>query len=73
MNKTQFFGTVLVIIGLFSLTILPIFGIVAGEFLVEISVVGGWGITVLGALILVISLIFERLNDIKKENFDKNY
>ena len=73
MNKIQFFGVALVIIGLFLLTVFPIFGIVAGEFLILISIVGGWGITIIGALIVIVSLIFERLNDIKKEKFDKNY
>ncbi len=73
MNKTQFFGVVLVIIGLLLLTVFPIFGIVAGEFLILISIVGGWGITILGAGIVIVSLIFERLNDIKKEKFDENF
>ncbi|MFH1587251.1 MAG: hypothetical protein ABID38_05315 [Candidatus Diapherotrites archaeon] len=72
MNKTQFFGVVLVIIGLILLTVFPIFGIVAGEFLVLVTVVGGWGITIIGGLIVIVSLIFERMNDIKNEKFDKN-
>ncbi len=69
MNKIQLFGAVLVIIGLFSLTVFPILGIIAGEFLIAISVVGGWIIALIGSAIIIVSLVFERLDDIKKENF----
>ncbi len=73
MNKTQFFGVLLVIIGLVLLTVFPIFGIVAGEWLVKYSVVGGWAIAIVGAGILIVSLVIERLEDIKKEKFNKNF
>ena len=73
MNKIQLFGAVLVIIGLFLLTVFPIIGIIAGEFLIAISIVGGWVIALIGAAIIIISLVFERVNDIKKENFDKSF
>ena len=70
MNRTQLFGAVLVIIGLFLLIVFPIIGIVAGKSLIALSVVGGWIIAIIGAVIVVVSLVFERLNDMKKENFD---
>ncbi len=73
MNRTQLFGAVLVIIGLFLLIVFPIIGIVAGELLLLVSVVGGWIIALIGALIVIVSLVFERLNDIKKEKFDKSF
>ena len=73
MNRTQFFGAVLVIIGLFLLTVFPIIGIVVGKPLILISVVGGWIIALIGALVVIVSLVFERLNDIKKEKFDKSF
>ena len=73
MNKIQLFGAVLVIIGLFLLTVFPIIGIIAGEFLIAISIVGGWVIALIGAAIIIISLVFERVNDIKKEKFDKSF
>ena len=73
MNRIQLFGAVLVIIGLFLLIVFPIIGIVAGEALIVFSVVGGWIITLIGALIVIVSLVFERLNDIKKEKFDKSF
>ena len=73
MNKIQFFGAVLVIIGFVLLIVFPIIGIVAGELLILVSIVGGWIIILIGALILIISLVFERLNDIKKEKFDESF
>lgn len=73
MNKIQFFGVILVAIGLFLLTVFPIFGIFQDEFIITFSIFGGWGIAVLGSAIILISLIYERLNDKKKENFDNNY
>ncbi|MFH1239704.1 MAG: hypothetical protein V1672_00640 [Candidatus Diapherotrites archaeon] len=73
MNRTQLFGVVLVIIGLLLLIVFPIIGIFAGEFLIPLSVVGGWIIALIGALIVIVSLVFERLNDIKKEKFDKSF
>lgn len=72
MNRTQLFGAVLVIIGLFLLTVFPVFGIVAGEPLLVFSIVGGWGIAIIGAAVILVSLVLERMNDIKKEKFDKN-
>ena len=73
MNKIQFFGVVLVAIGLFLLTVFPIFGIFEEEYIIAVSVFGGWGIALLGSAIILISLIYERLKDKKKENFDNNY
>ncbi len=69
MNRTQLFGAVIVIIGMFLLIVFPIIGIVAGESLIALSVVGGWIIALIGALIVIVSLVFERLDDMKKENF----
>ncbi len=69
MNRIQLFGAVLVIIGLLLLTVFPIIGIVAGELLIVISVVGGWIVALIGAAIVIVSLVFERLDDMKKENF----
>lgn len=69
MNKIQSFGAALVIIGFVLLIVFPILGIVAGERLIEISLVGGWVTTLIGAGIIVVSLVFERLDDMKKENF----
>ena len=69
MDKIQLFGAVLVIIGLLLLTVFPIIGIVAGELLIVISVVGGWIVALIGAAIVIVSLVFERLDDMKKENF----
>ena len=73
MNRTQLFGAVLVIIGFFLLTVFPIIGIVAGELLIAVSIVGGWIIALIGAAIVIVSLVFERLDDIKKEKFDKSF
>ncbi|MFH1544816.1 MAG: hypothetical protein ABIE23_01840 [archaeon] len=73
MNTIQLFGAVLVLIGLFLLTVFPIIGIIAGEYLILFSVVGGWIIAIIGAGIVIVSLVFERLNDLKKERFDKNF
>jgi uncharacterized membrane protein YhaH (DUF805 family) len=73
MNRTQFFGAVLVIIGMFSLVVFPVIGIVAGEPLILFSVVGGWSIVLIGALVVTVSLALERLDDIKKEKFDKSF
>ena len=73
MNRAQFFGAMLVIIGLFLLTVFPVFGIVAGKQLVVVSVAGGWAIAIIGALAVVASLVIERINDIKKEKFEKSY
>ena len=73
MNRTQFFGAVLVIIGLFGLIVFPIIGIVIGKPLILFSVIGGWIIALIGAAIVIVSLVFERLNDIKKEKFDKSF
>ena len=73
MNRTQLFGAVLVIIGMFLLIVFPIIGIVAGELLILVSVVGGWIIALIGAGIIIVSLVFERLDDIKKEKFDKSF
>jgi len=73
MGSITIFGTVLVIIGLFLLIVLPIFGILAGELLILVSVLGGWIITLIGAIIILVSLIFERMSDLKKEKFNKNY
>ncbi len=69
MNRIQLFGAVLVIIGLAMLTILPIIGIVVGELFILFSVVGGWVIALIGAAVVIASLVFERLDDMKKENF----
>ena len=73
MNSTQMFGIALVTIGMILLMVFPIFGIVWGEALIEYSVVGGWAISIIGSVIIVASLIMERMNDKKKENFDNNY
>ena len=73
MNRTQLFGAVLVIIGMVLLIVFPIIGIVAGESLIALSVVGGWIIALIGAFIVIVSLVFERLNDMKKEKFDKSF
>ena len=73
MNKIQLFGAVLIIIGFALLIVFPIIGILAGEFLILVSVVGGWIIILIGALILIVSLIFERMRDVKKENFNKDF
>ena len=69
MNRTQLFGAVLVIIGMFLFIVFPVIGIVAGEPLIALSLVGGWIIALIGALIVIVSLVFERLDDMKKENF----
>ena len=73
MNRTQLFGAVLVIIGMFLLIVFPIIGVVAGESLITLSIIGGWIITLIGAAIIIVSLVFERLDDIKKEKFDKSF
>ena len=73
MNKIQLFGAVLVIIGFAILIVFPIIGIVVGELLILASVVGGWIIILIGALILIVSLIFERMKDVKKETFSKDF
>ncbi len=73
MNKIQLFGAVLIIIGIALLIVFPIIGILVGEFLILVSVVGGWIIILIGALILIVSLIFERMRDVKKENFNKDF
>ena len=81
MNRTQFFGSVLVMIGLLLLIVLPFVGIWAGvndgdgmaERLVVVSVFGGWAIVLLGAVVVVVSLVFERLKDMKKEKEYKEY
>jgi hypothetical protein len=72
MNKIQFTGTVTVILGLILLVVFPIFGIF-GEIFFEISFFGGWTITIIGATIILASLIRERAEDLKKEKFEKNY
>jgi len=69
MNRTQLFGAVLVIIGMILLIVFPIIGIVAGKSLIALSVVGGWVIALIGAAIVIVSLVLERLDDMKKENF----
>lgn len=69
MNRIQLFGAVLVIIGMLLLIVFPIIGIVAGESLIALSVVGGWIVALIGAAIVIVSLVFERLDDMKKENF----
>jgi hypothetical protein len=73
MNQTQLFGAALVIIGLLLLIVFPILGIMLGEFIIMVSVVGGWIIALLGAVIIVVSLVFERMNDMKKEKYDKSF
>jgi len=73
MGKAPLFGAVLVIIGLFLLVVLPIFGILFGELLIIVSVVGGWLITIIGGIIILVSLIYERMSDLDKEKFNKNY
>ncbi|MFH1391325.1 MAG: hypothetical protein ABIH20_03380 [Candidatus Diapherotrites archaeon] len=70
MNTTQSIGIIIVIIGLILLTVFPIFG-VFGEIFFTISFFGGWTISIIGAGIIIASLIQERMNDIKKEKFDK--
>ncbi|MCR4335950.1 MAG: hypothetical protein NUV57_05460 [archaeon] len=70
MNTAQSVGIAIVIAGLVFLLVFPIFGIF-GEIFFEISFFAGWGLSVLGAGIILISLIQERRNDIKKEKFDK--
>ncbi len=72
MNKIQSIGIILIIIGLVLLIVLPIF-IVFGKIFITISFFGGWTISIIGAGIIIASLIRERMNDIKKEKFDKNY
>ena len=69
MDKVQSFGAALVVIGFFLLIVFPILGILVGERLIEISLVGGWVTALIGAGIIVVSLVFERLDDMKKENF----
>jgi len=73
MKKTRLIGAALVIIGFVLLIVFPIIGIFAGEYLIMLSVVGGWIIALIGAGIIIVSLIFERIEDKKKEKFDKNY
>lgn len=73
MNRIQLFGALLVLIGLFLLMVFPVIAIIVGEPLIMFSVVGGWIIAIIGAFIVIVSLVFERLNDMKKEKFDKNF
>ena len=71
MNLTQMFGIALITIAMLLLVVFPIFGIFAGEEFIEFSIVGGWAISIIGSAIIIGSLIFERMSDIKKEKFKK--
>ncbi len=73
MNQTQFFAVMLVLIGFALLVVFPIFGIVAGKWVIALSVVGGWALVVIGAAIAVVSLVLERLGDLKAEKFDEKF
>ncbi len=53
MKKTQLIGAALVIIGFVLLIVFPIIGIFAGEYLIMLSVVGGWIIALIGAGIII--------------------
>ena len=70
-NSVQLFGVALVTIGLILLIVFPVFG-VFDEMFFEYSFFGGWALCIIGAVVLVVSLVLERMNDIKNEKF-KNY